>query len=68
MNKTEVTIIVTTWNSLEMFRLCWEYLNRYTKPPFELIVVDNGSTDGTVGFLKTIKAKTILNKKGSRVD
>lgn len=63
MSKPEVSIIVTTWNSLEMFKLFWEYLKRYTKTPFELIVVDNGSTDGTVEFLKNINVKTILNKK-----
>ena len=41
------SIIVPCWNQLEFTRHCINSLVRYTRPPWELILVDNGSTDGT---------------------
>ena len=47
------SIIILTHNQLEYTRKCIESILKYTKGPFELIVVDNGSTDGTVEYLET---------------
>ena len=49
-----VSIIVRTWNALEYTRLCIELLLMYTRIPYELIIVDNGSTDGTRDFLESL--------------
>jgi len=57
-----VSIIVPVYNQLEYTKLCVESIQRYTSFPYELIFVDNGSTDGTDKYLKTIpKAKIITN-------
>src|SRR6266540_5652065 len=58
-----VSIILKTWNALEWTKLCVNSIKRYTPNTlYELIVVDNGSTDGTVEFLKQLSsAKLILN-------
>ena len=48
------SIILVTHNQLEFTRLCVESIERHTSEPYELIVVDNGSRDGTVEGLKSI--------------
>ena len=46
-----------------MNRLFFEYLKRYTCHPFELIIIDNGSTDGSTEFFEKNGAKVIRNKE-----
>jgi hypothetical protein len=43
----EVSVIVVNWNRRQMLRGCLESLARQTGPKFEVVVVDNGSTDGS---------------------
>ena len=52
-----VSIIVLTWNQRELTSLCLRSLEGSTSVPYELILVDNGSTDGTVDFLKSYSAE-----------
>lgn len=47
-----VTIIILCWNNLKYTKLCIESIFKYTKQPFQLIVVDQGSHDGTSKYLK----------------
>lgn len=55
---TQLTsIIVLTLNQIDYTRKCINSLLRHTGNPFELIVVDNGSTDGTRDYLKDIQRK-----------
>jgi GT2 family glycosyltransferase len=49
------SIVVVTYNNLPFNRLCLESVLLNTEAPeFELIVVDNASSDGTVGYLKKL--------------
>lgn len=59
--KSDVTIVVATWNSESILRLFVEYLQKFTAVPFNLIVVDNGSKDGTAGFLQNLDALVVRN-------
>src|SRR5262245_12731674 len=43
----KVSIITLTWNSYEVTRDCLLTLTKLDYPNFEIIVVDNGSTDGS---------------------
>src|SRR4051812_33695377 len=62
MNKT--SIIILTCNQLHITHMCLESIRCYTDEPYELIVVDNGSTDETVNYLKSqADVKVILNDK-----
>lgn len=47
------SIVILTYNELEYTRWCLASIRYYTSEPYELIVVDNGSTDGTVEFLRS---------------
>lgn len=57
------SIIILTYNQLKYTKLCIESIKTWTRSPYELILVDNGSTDGTVEYLKSIdNAKLITNQ------
>ncbi|HDM32261.1 MAG TPA: glycosyltransferase, partial [Deltaproteobacteria bacterium] len=62
------SIIMLTFNQLDYTRKCLQSIEKYTRSRYELILVDNGSTDGTVKFLKDYAKKhanveLILNKE-----
>lgn len=46
------SIVIVTHNQLDYTRLCLDSIRFRTDEPYELIVVDNGSTDGTVDYLR----------------
>lgn len=61
--KKLASIIIPCFNNLRYTRECIEHLTRNTKTPYELIVVDNGSTDGTAAYVKkNTKARLIENR------
>ena len=45
--RNSVSVIVVNWNRKELLRLCLNSLATQSLPPLEVIVVDNGSTDGS---------------------
>jgi GT2 family glycosyltransferase/glycosyltransferase involved in cell wall biosynthesis len=48
-----VSVIVLTYNGLEYTKACLQSLDRHSDyPAWELIVVDNGSSDGTQEYLR----------------
>ncbi len=47
MKKPLVSITIVNWNGGEVFADCLKSLTKLTYPNWELIVVDNGSTDGS---------------------
>ncbi|MBO7435899.1 glycosyltransferase [bacterium] len=58
-----VAIIILTWNGLAYTKRCLDTLRRYTTHPnYTIYVADNGSTDGTVEYLKSQKdIKCVFN-------
>ncbi|HEX2273111.1 MAG TPA: glycosyltransferase [Acidimicrobiales bacterium] len=56
-----VAIVVLTWNALAHTQRCIRSLQHATAhPSWRLIVVDNGSTDGTVEWLRTQSGVTVV--------
>lgn len=44
-------MVVVNWNRSGLLRACLESLQRQTLPNFEIVVVDNGSTDGSAAMV-----------------
>ena len=69
--KKLTSIVILTYNQLKYTKKCIKSIFKYTKEPFELIVVDNGSTDDTVKYLESevssqksdVKIQIIKNKE-----
>lgn len=57
-----ISIITAIYNQRAVNELFWESLQRYTKNTFELIIIDNGSTDGSAAFFESVGAKVIRNE------
>jgi glycosyltransferase involved in cell wall biosynthesis len=49
------TIIVPCWNQVSYTQRCIAALKQHTRPPWELIVVNNGSTDETGSYLAGVR-------------
>jgi len=47
-----VSIIIVNWNGLEHLETCLDSLHGQTFKDFEVVLVDNGSQDGSVNFLR----------------
>lgn len=45
--RNHISVVVVNWNRRELLRACLNSLSRQSLEGFELIVVDNGSTDGS---------------------
>jgi GT2 family glycosyltransferase len=49
--RMEVGVIVPNWNGRDWLTRCLDSLARQTRPAAEIVVVDNGSTDGSLELL-----------------
>jgi GT2 family glycosyltransferase len=56
-----ISIITSVHNQLNMNKLFYETLKENTSLPFELIIIDNNSTDGSRQFFKEIADVLITN-------
>jgi len=45
-------IIIPNWNGKRFLKTCFDSLKGQTYRDFEIVMVDNGSTDGSVGFIR----------------
>ncbi|MFC3800540.1 glycosyltransferase family 2 protein [Cohnella sp. GCM10012308] len=48
------SIIIPSYNQRELLGKCINSIVRYTEPSYEIIVIDNGSTDGTAEYLASL--------------
>jgi rhamnopyranosyl-N-acetylglucosaminyl-diphospho-decaprenol beta-1,3/1,4-galactofuranosyltransferase len=62
MNKRIATVVVT-YNRLSLLKEGIEALNKQTRKPDTIIVVNNGSTDGTEEWLLLQKSITVINQE-----
>lgn len=63
MTKSRVAIAIVTHNRLEMLRECLTAAEQQTVRADELIVVDNGSTDGTNEWLSSMPNITVVRQE-----
>ena len=50
--EVDIEIIILTFNKIEITKKCLDLLYQNTSIPFGLILIDNGSNDGTQDYLK----------------
>jgi len=62
MIKNMIDIIVVTFNRIKYFKTFVKFLYLSTKQPFHLIVVDNGSVDGTREYILELEKEGIIWK------
>jgi GT2 family glycosyltransferase len=59
--RPDVTLVMLTWNGLAVTKACLEGLMAKTRGvPFHIVVVDNGSTDGTVEWLRSLEGIRLI--------
>lgn len=68
IRSVRVTIAIPTFNNLDLTRQCLDAIEATAAPvPFDVVVVDNASTDGTPAFLKAAEAagrlRAVLNEE-----
>jgi GT2 family glycosyltransferase len=56
-----ISVVVVNWNRRELLRACLESLTRQTDVTFEIIVVDNGSSDGSAALAQKFATRVIRN-------
>ncbi len=49
----DVSVVIPNWNGRRWLPGCLQALERQTQPAAEVVVVDNGSTDESVTYLRT---------------
>jgi GT2 family glycosyltransferase/Flp pilus assembly protein TadD len=50
------SLVILCCNEAEFTRLCLDSVRRHTRAPYELVLVDNGSTDPTPALLEAVKS------------
>jgi len=49
-----VTILIPHFQTLDAVRLCLRSIRRYTPPPYRVLVLDNGSADASIDYLRGV--------------
>lgn len=52
MKRLKASIIIVSWNGKNLLRKCLRSLRKNTDPSYKVIIVDNGSTDGSKKMIK----------------
>jgi GT2 family glycosyltransferase len=57
------SIVIVAHNQLEYTRMCVESLSRCTRYPYKLVLVDNGSTDGTEQYFRSLEGAVVIREE-----
>lgn len=63
MQRLNVSIVIPAYNEQTHLRLCLESIARQTVTPFEVIVVDNNSTDATAAIAQSFPFVRLVTEK-----
>jgi len=67
MNKQKVFIIILNWNGKADTLACLSSLQQITYPEYEIVVVDNGSSDDSVKQIKSLHPAVTLIETGQNL-
>jgi GT2 family glycosyltransferase len=63
----QVSVIVVNWNGLTHLPDCLDSLEAQTFRDFEVVLVDNGSEDGSVAFVREQVPSDLASRTGAAV-
>jgi glycosyltransferase involved in cell wall biosynthesis len=61
--KGKATICVVNYKTLDFTRLCLRSLRKFTRYPYEVIVVDNNSQDASLDYLRLLKWIRLIERQ-----
>ena len=63
----KTTICIVNYKTEELTRLCLRAIRKFTKVPYEVVVVDNDSGDGSLDYLRSLKWIRLIERPGEMV-
>lgn len=66
--QAKATIGVVNYKTLDLTRLCLRSIRKYTRQPYEVIVVDNDSQDASTEYLRSLKWIRLIERKDKTND
>lgn len=63
----KVTICIVNYKTEELTKLCLRSIRKYTRYPYEVIVVDNDSGDSSLDYLRTVPWIRLFERPGEMV-
>lgn len=58
-----VSIVIPTFNRLDMLKSCLRAILQFTEPIYQIVVVDDGSSDGTAEFLAALPHVVVVSNQ-----
>jgi O-antigen biosynthesis protein len=65
VDRPDVTVVMLTYNRWDLTKEALRLLAEVTEPRYEVVIVDNASTDGTVDELEQVTGATILRNSSN---
>ncbi len=65
-HRPAVSIVLLNWNGLAWTKQCLDSVRAHGSYPAELIVVDNGSTDGSLAYLQSLEGIRLIANADNR--
>lgn len=59
----KTTICVVNYKTLDFTRLCLRSIRKFTKSPYEVLVIDNDSADDSLSYLKKLEWIRLIERK-----
>ena len=62
MTQAPVSVVIPVHNGAELIAAALDSVFAQTRPPIEVIVVDDGSTDGTAGIVRSFHDAILIQQ------
>jgi cellulose synthase/poly-beta-1,6-N-acetylglucosamine synthase-like glycosyltransferase len=66
--QARATMCVVNYKTLDLTRLCLRSIRKFTRPPYDVIVVDNDSQDASTEYLRSLKWIRLIERKDKTND
>jgi len=63
LEKAKATICIVNYKTLDFIRLCLRSIRKFTKYPYEIVVVDNDSADESLEYLRSLNWIRLIERK-----